>query len=63
MQDEFYNRFFSKIRSKVEHVFGVIKDIRWHRKVRYKWLMKNCQQRYLLLWLANLYKVRRVLAS
>lgn len=62
-QDEFFNRFFSKTRSKVEHVFGIIKDIRWHRKVRYKWLMKNCQQWYLLLWLANLYRVRRVLAS
>lgn len=58
-KDEFFNRFFSKTRSKVEHVFGIIKDIRWHRKVRYKWLMKNEQQRYLLLWLANLYRVRK----
>ena len=62
-KDEFHNRFFSKTRSKVEHVFGIIKDIRWHRKVRYKWLMKNCQQRYLLLGLSNLYRVRKVLAS
>lgn len=59
-KDEFFNRFFSKTRSKVEHIFWIIKDIRWHRKVRYKWILKNEQQRYLLLWLANLYKVRKV---
>lgn len=58
-KDEFFNRFFSKTRSKVEHIFGVIKDIRWHRKVRYKWILKNEQQWYLLLWLANLYKIRK----
>lgn len=63
IKDEFFNRLFSKTRSKVEHVFGIIKDIRWHRKVRYKWLMKNEQQRYLLLWLANLYRVRKIFAS
>jgi IS5 family transposase len=61
-KDEFFNRFFSKTRSKVEHIFWIIKDIRWHRKVRYKWILKNEQQRYLLLWLANLYKVRKIFA-
>ena len=61
-KDEFFNRFFSKKRSKVEHIFWIIKDIRWHRKVRYKWILKNEQQWYLLLWLANLYKVRKVFA-
>lgn len=63
VKDEFYNRFFSKTRSKVEHIFWVIKHLRWHRKVRYRWLLKNAQQRYLLLWLANLYKVRNIFAS
>jgi len=62
-KDEFFNRFFSKTRSKVEYIFWVIKDIRWHRKVRYKWILKNEQQWYLLLWLANLlYKVRKIFA-
>lgn len=59
-KDEFYNRFFSRTRSKVEHVFWIIKDIRWHRKVRYRWLVKNEQQRYLLLWLSNLYRIRKI---
>jgi IS5 family transposase len=61
-KDEFFNRFFSKRRSKVEHIFWIIKDIRWHRRVKYKWILKNEQQWYLLLWLANLYKVRKTFA-
>lgn len=55
------NRIYSQVRSKVEHVFGVIKHLWWHRKVRYRWLFKNHMQRYTLCWLANLYRMRRFL--
>jgi transposase, IS5 family len=56
------NRVFSSTRSKVEHVFWVIKNTWWHHKVRYRWLMKNECQRYLLCWLANIWRMREQLA-
>lgn len=55
------NRVYSQVRSKIEHVFWVIKNLRWHRKVRYRWLHKNHMQRYVLCWLANLYRMRKLL--
>lgn len=55
------NRVYSQVRSKVEHVFGVIKNLWWHRKVRYRGLFKNHMQRYALCWLANLYRMRKYL--
>ena len=53
------NRVYSQVRSKVEHVFGVIKNLWWHRKARYRGLYKNHMQRYALCWLANLYRMRK----
>lgn len=55
------NRVYSQVRSKVEHVFWVIKNLWWHRKVRYRWLFKNQMQRYTLCWLANIYRMRKLL--
>lgn len=60
--DRFINRFYSRTRSKVEHVFHIVKFIRGHKNVKYKWLHKNKCQRYLLLGLSNLYRVRAKLA-
>ena len=59
--DREWNREQSKVRSKVEHIFQVIKH-RWgHRKARYRGLFKNAAQYFGLLALANLYLVRKKL--
>ena len=59
--DREWNREQSKVRSKVEHIFQVIKH-RWgHRKVRYRGLFKNAAHYFGLLALANLYLVRKKL--
>jgi transposase, IS5 family len=55
------NRIYSQVRSKVEHIFWVIKHLWWHKKVRYRWIEKNHLQRYTLCWLANIYKMRKLL--
>ena len=53
----------SKTRVKVEHVFGVVKNIFGYRKVRYKGLSKNTNGIHVLFALSNLYMVRRELLS
>ena len=45
----------SSVRSKVEYVFHIMKNIFGYKKVRYKRLEKNFAQQNLLLALANLY--------
>ena len=55
------NRTKSKVRSKVEHVFAVLKLKFGFVKVRYRGLAKNEAQCFSLLALANLYLVRRKL--
>jgi IS5 family transposase len=57
------NRRFGRVRAKVEHVFRVLKCQFGYRKVRYRGLVKNAAQVFALLALANLYLVRRRLAS
>jgi IS5 family transposase len=57
------NRRFGKIRARVEHVFRVLKCQFGYRKVRYRGLSKNGAQVFSLLALANIYLVRRRLAS
>lgn len=47
------------VRSKVEHVFRVIKRQFGYQKVRFKGLPKNTAQIQMLLALANLYLVRK----
>jgi len=55
----FWHRFLeyqkSRVRSKVEYPFFVIKRIFGYRKVRYRGLQKNRTQAYTLCALANLY--------
>jgi len=57
------NHRFGKVRAKVEYVFRVLKCQFGYRKVRYRGLAKNGAQVFSLLALANLYLVRRTLAS
>ena len=52
------NRKHSSIRSRVEHVFRVIKCQFGYTKVRYKGLAKNAAQVFMLVGLANLYLKR-----
>ena len=53
------NRIKSHIRSRVEHVFGVIKGVFGFVKVRYRGLEKNAHRLFVTCALANLYLVRR----
>lgn len=57
------NRKKSSIRSKVEHVFRVVKCQFWFTKFRYKWLEKNTLNVKMKLALANLYLARRKLLA
>jgi transposase, IS5 family len=60
--DEHINQFRSRVRSRVEHVFGVIKCVFGYDKLRYKGLDKNANQLFVVAALANLFMVRRKLA-
>lgn len=62
-KQEEHNRIMSKIRAKVEHVFLVVKHLRWHVKTRYRWIYKNGCQFNLLFALTNLYRMRNKLLS
>jgi IS5 family transposase len=55
------NRNKSRVRAKVEHVFGVIKNIFGFRKTRYRGLAKNLHRLEVTAALTNLYMVRREL--
>jgi IS5 family transposase len=55
------NRNRSRVRAKVEHAFGVIKNIFGFVKVRYKGLMKNANRLFATCALANLYLARHQL--
>jgi len=57
------NRNKSRVRAKVEHVFGVIKNIFGFRKVRYRGLAKNLHRLEVTSALTNLYMVRRRLLA
>ncbi len=48
------NRNKSRVRAKVEHAFGVIKNIFGFVKLRYKGLMKNANRLFVTCALANL---------
>jgi IS5 family transposase len=52
------NRSKSRVRAKVEHVFGVIKRVFGFQKVRYRGLAKNTHRLVVTCALANLYLVR-----
>jgi len=53
------NRTKSTVRSKVEHVIGVIKRVFGFAKVRYRGLDKNAHRLFVTCALANLFIVRR----
>jgi IS5 family transposase len=53
------NRTKSRVRAKVEHMFGVIKRVFGFQKVRYRGLAKNLHRLEVTAALANLYIVRR----
>jgi len=59
--DKEWNRSQSRVRAKVEHAFGVVKNLWRYRKVRYRGIAKNAAQNFTLFALANLYLVRRQL--
>lgn len=65
-----YRQLFEKlekakasIRSKVEHVFHILKNLFHFRKVRYKGLVKNTAQLYMLFGLVNLVKAKQGLMA
>ncbi len=53
------NRVKSQIRSRVEHVFGVIKGVFQFTKARTRGIEKNAHRLFVTCALANLYVVRR----
>lgn len=57
------NRRWSRTRSRVEHIFRVLKRQFGYTKVRYKGLAKNAAQAFTLIGLTNLYLVRRRLMA
>ena len=52
------NRSKSRVRARVEHVFGVIKRVFGFQKVRYRGLDKNAHRLFVTCALANLFVVR-----
>ena len=61
--DRSFNKKSNRTRAKVEHLFGVIKNLWNYRKVRYKGLSKNAAQVFSLMALANLYLARHDIAQ
>jgi transposase, IS5 family len=55
------NRAKSRVRARVEHVFGVVKRLWGFNKARYRGLTKNATRSFVALGLANLYLARGVL--
>ena len=51
----------SRIRARVEHVFGVVKRLWGFSKVRYRGLQKNATRAFTALALANIYMSRGLL--
>jgi transposase, IS5 family len=57
------NRNKSRIRSRVEHVFAVVKRLWGFDKVRYRGLAKNATRAFVTLAMANIYLARRPLLA
>jgi IS5 family transposase len=55
------NRDKSRVRARVEHVFGVVKRLWGFDKVRYRGLAKNATRSFVALGLANIYLARGAL--
>ena len=56
-------RLKSQVRSRVEHVFHLLKDRFHHRKLRYQGLKKNGAQHHVLFALANLVIAKKALLA
>lgn len=56
------NSLRSKVRARVEHVFGVMKNVFGFNKLRYRGLAKNGNRLMVAAALCNLYMVRRQIA-
>lgn len=61
--DRAFNRKSNRTRAKVEHAFGVVKNLWGYRKVRYKGIAKNAAQVFALFTLSNLYMARKELTT
>ena len=61
--DRVLNRAKSKVRSRVEPVFAVVKKLWGFGKVRYRGLAKNATRAFVALGLANLYLARQRLVA
>ena len=57
------NRAKSRVRARVEHVFGVVKRLWGFAKVRYRGLAKNATRAFVTLAMANIYLARRPLLT
>jgi transposase, IS5 family len=61
--DRILNRAKSRVRSRVEHVFAVIKKLWGFDKVRYRGLAKNATRAFVVTGLANIYLARQRLMA
>ena len=57
------NRNKSKVRARVEHVFGVVKRLWGFNKARYRGLAKNATRAFTALALANIFISRNLLMA
>ena len=57
------NKSKSRVRSRVEHVFAVVKRLWGFSKVRYRGLAKNATRAFVALGLANIFMARRFLSG
>ncbi len=55
------NKKRSRVRSKTEHPFHIMKNIFGWRKVPYRWLMKNTEHFFVISALTNIYILRKKL--
>ena len=55
------NRSKSRVRSRVAHVFAVVKRLWGFNKVRYRGLAKTATRAFVALGLANIFMARRFL--
>jgi len=57
------NRAKSRVRARVEHVFGVVKRLWGFNKARYRGLTKNATRAFVAVGLANIYLARKALGA
>jgi IS5 family transposase len=57
------NRAKSRVRARVEHVFGVVKRLWGFNKVRYRGLAKNATRAFVATALANIFLARKRLVA